>query len=282
MKIDLHTHTYFSDGSLSPTEVVDMALKRKVRYLAITDHDVISGVNEAIKHAEDKNIIIIPGIEITSKVECSNDLIHILGLFLNLDYPPLKELSSVIIKSKIIKTEKRLDLANKLFKMNLTLKDIEKKTRGVPGMPHIAMVLLDKEYVRTIQEGIKLFTKGGPCYFEMKDITTEAKKAIEIIHGAGGKAILAHLAAYKNENKYVSYEQQEELIKELIKYGIDGIEVYIPELSEQDKQFGENMIKKYNLFISGGSDFHDEKFIPQNKLGFIDTEDYDITILKVN
>ena len=83
MKIDLHTHTYFSDGSFSPTEVVNTAIERKVKYLAITDHDNIDGINEALKAAKGGEIVVIPGIEIAAKVKCSENEIHIVGLYLD-------------------------------------------------------------------------------------------------------------------------------------------------------------------------------------------------------
>jgi predicted metal-dependent phosphoesterase TrpH len=107
-----------------------------------------------------------------------------------------------------------------------------------------------------------------------------AKDAIKIIHGAGGRAILAHLAAYKNEKKFASYKEQEALIAGLDSYGLDGIEIYIPKLSKEDKEFGESMVKKYKLLTSGGSDFRNEKFIPENKFVLIDTTKTTLTVLK--
>ncbi len=279
MIVDLHTHTYYSDGSLSPSELVALASQRCVSILAITDHDSIAGVPEALAAANGKDIKVIPGIEISCDVKCSSDTIHLIGLYVNTDYNPLRELSKYKTEIKEIKTKKMMELANKYFKTDITWEDLKAKTHGVPRRPHLAMVLLDKGIVKNIEKGIGLFLKGGPCYIESGEKNITAADAIKIIHGAGGLAILAHLAAYKNENKFVSYKEQEILIDELARSGLDGIEIYIPELLKEDREFGESMVKKHRLLTSGGSDFHDEKFIPKNKLGSIDTTKTTLTVL---
>ncbi|MEK6893518.1 MAG: PHP domain-containing protein [Nanoarchaeota archaeon] len=279
MIVDLHAHTYYSDGSLSPSELVALAIQRCASILAVTDHDSIAGVSEALTAANGRDIKVIPGIEISCDVKCSSDTIHLVGLYLNTDYAPLKELSRHKSEIREIQTRKMMGLANKYFKTNITWEDLKTKTRGVPSRPHIAMALLDKGIVKNIEKGIRFFLKGGSCYIESEEKNVSAEEAIKIIHGAGGIAILAHLAAYKNENKFVSYKEQEILINELVHSGLDGIEIYIPGLSKEDKEFGESIVKKHRLLTSGGSDFHDEKFLPENKLGFIDTTKTTLTVL---
>lgn len=280
MRIDLHTHTYHSDGSLSPKELVDFAIKRNIKLLAITDHDVISGVREVRDYSKSKNIVVIPGIEITSSVKNKKETIHIVGLYIDINSNKIKEMSDKIIKLKKYKTQKRLKLINKIFGGNINLEDLKKKTKGTPGLPHIGMVLLDKGYVKTIGEGIRSMTKGGICYINFSDKIISAKEAIHIIHDAGGIAILAHLSAYKNEKKFITFEEQESLINELVEYGLDGLEIYIPDATKEEIAFGKRMAKKYNLKLSGGSDFHDEKFIPQNKLGFLDINKNKLTVIQ--
>jgi len=280
MKLDLHVHTSQSDGSFTPEQVIDLAAERGVELLAITDHDVIGGVERAVKAGKEKRIKVIPGIEISSAVSCSGDDIHIVSLNVDINSPKLKKLSNDLTEFKKIKTQKKLDAVNKHFKANITFEDLQKKTEGVPSTGHIGMVLLDKGYVDNIRDGIKPLTKGGPCYVKIDDKLIHAKEAIEIIHEAGGIAILAHLAAYKNEKKFVTFEEQEKLIEELEGYGLDGLEIYIPGLTEEDKEFGLKMAKKYDLIISGGSDFHDEKFIPHSKLGMFDMDKEELTVLK--
>ena len=280
MKIDLHTHTYYSDGSFSPKYVIDQAIERNVKYLAITDHDVIKGLKEAEDYSKNKPIKFIPGIEFSAKVNFSNDEIHLVGLYFNIHNKEIINFSEEIIKNKLEKTKAKLELLNTNLKTNISLDDLKKKTLGVPGAPHIWMTLMDLGLAKNIQEGRDLTVNNTKMLVFKEDKKINAKDAICMIHNAGGVAILAHLAAYKNEKKFISYESQEELIKELVSYGLDGIEIYIPNLTEEDKTFGERMLQKYNLKVSTGSDFHNEEFIPQNKIGFLDIEKEKITILK--
>jgi len=280
MRIELHSHTYYSDGSLSPKEVVNLAVKRKIKILAVTDHDTVAGVSAALKATKGKNIKLISGIEITSKVHCSNDPIHIIGLYIDINHPKVVEFTRTINASKKQRTLTKLNIINKRFNSNITYEDLQKKTLGIPSTAHIAMVLLDKKIVKDIKEGITLMTKGGIANLETPDKLIHARESIYRIHEAGGVAILAHLSAYKNENKFITFNEQEELIEELVSYGLDGLEIYIPDVTKKEIKFGLKMAKRYQLKLSGGSDFHDEKFIPQNKLGFLDIDKEKLTILK--
>ena len=280
MKIDLHTHTFYSDGSLSPKELVNLAVKRKIKILAITDHDTIKGVKKILKTKNRGNIEIIPGIEITAKVSNSKDEIHIIGLYINIYSKSLRSLLYQVSRFKKIKINKRLKLVNKYFKTSITYRDLKEKTRGIPSLPHIAMVLLDRGYVNNIKEGIRLMTKGGPCHVNLVNKLVHAREAIKIIHESNGIAILAHPFAYKRENKFVYLKDIGNLVKELVDYKLGGIELYTPDITKNEKKFCEKIVKKYNLAVSGGSDFHDEKFIPQNKLGFLNIKKDRITILK--
>lgn len=265
-KIDLHVHTCYSDGTKTPKEVVELAKERKLKAIAISDHDVISGINEAVQYGTTLGIEILSGIEFSAKVDCSKDSIHLLGYLFDIENPKIKEFSDSMEKIKKEVTLKKINLANKFLKVNITYDEISKKTKGIPGTPHIAMALLDKGYVKKFEDGIKLFTKGGPCCIKSKD-KIHAKDAIKIIHDAGGIAVLAHLFAYRYENKFASKEEQEELLKELKSYGLNGVEIFIPTLTEKELVFGNQLSKKYNLIQTGGSDFHDEYFIPTNRLG---------------
>jgi len=274
MKIDLHAHTHYSDGSFSPAQVVEMAIEKDVKVLAITDHDTTAGVNEAIEAAKSKDIKIIPGIEITCAIDCVQDYsIEIVGLGVDINSPDLIELCKEAAKIREIRNKIKLDAVNKHFNENITLGDMQKKTKGQPATPHIAMVLLDKGYVKTIKQGIYLMIEGGPCYVKRTIKSVHAKKAIETIHKAGGKAVLAHLAAYKNSSKFNTFKEQEELVKELAPYGLDAIEVYIPDITQEETDFELELVKKYNLKVTCGSDFHDEEHIPQNILGMFNLQD---------
>jgi len=280
MIIDLHTHTYHSDGSLSPKELINLGLERKVKFLALTDHDIVSGIPEALEYSKGKPLILIPGIEISAKVKCSKDEVHLVGLYIDHQSPGLVDLTHKVNEFKKVKLVKKLEAVNKHFNANITYEEVQKKTKGYPGTPHIGMAILDRRLKPNIKDSIRVMSKGGPCYVKIDELETPANEAINIIHEAGGIAILAHLAAYKNLNKFVSFKEQEDLVKELKSYGLDGIEVYIPDISKEDKEFALRMANKYSLKISGGSDFHDEKFIPQNRLGYLDVQKKSLTVLR--
>ena len=280
MKIDLHTHTFYSDGSFSPKFVIDRAIKRNVKYLAITDHNVIKGLKEAVNYSKDKPIKFIPGIEFSARVSLCKDEIHLVGLYFNIDNKKLNDFSQEIIVNKLDKTKNRLNLLNQKLSTCITINDVKKKTLGVPGLPHIWMVLVDLGLAKDLKEAREIVNKNLESLKSDKDKNIHVKDAIELIHNAGGVAILAHLSAYKNENKFKTHKEQEDLVKELVSYGLDGIEIYIPNLSEEDKNFGETICKKYKLKASIGSDFHNEEFIPQNKIGFLDIDKEKITILR--
>ncbi|MFC1686160.1 PHP domain-containing protein [Nanoarchaeota archaeon] len=280
MRIDLHTHTHYSDGTANPKHVVKTALERKVKYLAITDHNTVAGVKEAKNAAKNKDLILIPGIEIDIKISSSEDSVHLVGLYLNTKSKDLTKIIDKLVKAKIFKNKKRLAKVNNYFGSNITNEDIKRKTKGVPGSPHIAMVLQDQKYTKSLKEGIKLLIKGGACNVSLQEKMIHAKEAIKAIHKSGGLAILAHLSAYKNEKKFTTYKEQERLVKELKNYGLDGLEIYIPGVSKGELAFGKKLCKKYNLKVSCGSDFHDEGLLKKNKIGHFNLKKKEITILK--
>lgn len=270
-KIDLHMHSCYSDGTSSPEEIVKLAKKRNLKAIALTDHDIISGIKEAKKYGKDYGIEVISGIEFTSRVNCSTESIHLLGYLFDEHNPKIIEFSKEVEDIKRKSTENKLKHLNEYMKINVSYNDVAKKTKGIPGSPHIAEYLLERNLVNNMKEGIYLFVKGGPCYSSASK-KIFAKDAIDIIHSAGGVAVLAHLFAYKNENKFVSKSEQENLVKELKSYGIDGVEIFISKISDEDLIYGDELCKKYSLMKTGGSDFHDEKRLPNNILGRLDLD----------
>lgn len=266
VSVDLHVHTEYSDGSFSPEYVLSLAKKRNLKAIAITDHDVITAVKDSITIGKKLGIEVIPGIEFSAEVNCSKDTIHLLGYFFNPDNKDIDLFSKKTDKEKANSTRHRLEIANKKFRCNISYLEVAAKTKGVPSQPHIAMVLFDKGIVKSVAEGIKFFSKGGPGYVKgYKKIP--AKKAIQMLHKAGGIAVLAHPFAYKKENKFTTKESVQKLIHELIDYGLDGIEVIAPNVTKEEKARALKICNKNNLIATGGSDFHNEQYLPENVLG---------------
>ena len=273
-KIDLHVHTCYSDGSLTPEQVVRLAADRKLKAIAISDHDSVAGVSVAVEFGGKKGVEIIPAIEFSSKPSYCKDSVHILGYFIDIKNKKLLEYCDNFDKVKKKATIKRIELVNKHLGSDITYEEVCKTTKGTP-----TIVLYEKGYVKNVEEGISLFIKNGPCHIVVHGKIL-AEKAIKIIHNAGGLAVLAHLFAYKHYSKYNNKKEQEKLVKYLVDLGLEGVEVIIPDLTVDEKEFGKELCDKYGLIMTGGSDFHDEKHLPNNKLGGLEIDYSIVEVMK--
>lgn len=245
---DLHIHSMYSDGTYTPEEIVDEAIRLGVSTISITDHDTTKGVDLAIRYGEKKNLIIIPGIEISSYQSPSE--IHILGYFIDTRNASLQK----ILKQAHEDRRKRIHLiAEKLRSLNINIDPDEILALaglGSPGRMHVAEALWKHNYCSTILEAFaKYISDSGPAYVPKKTLTP--RQAIEIIREAKGVAVLAH----------PGLTQKDHLIEELVKYGLQGIEIYYPSHSSQDIKKYSKLAEKYNLAATGGSDFHGERKI---------------------
>ncbi len=246
--IDFHTHSSFSDGEKTPRELLKYARDNGLASLAITDHDSVDGIEEAIEYAESlENFEFIPGIEfsVTSDTE-----IHIIGLFID---HKNETLLSTINKTKSQRKNRMEDICKKLQNcgFDIKYKDAEKISGGnFVGRAHIARVMLEKGYVSDVKEAFdKYIGLNKPCYSVKKEITPE--DAIKAIKSAGGLAFLAHL----HQTKYDA-EQLDNLLGKLKNYGLDGIEGYYTEYTEEHIKNFRLLAQKHGLFFSGGSDYH--------------------------
>ena len=255
--IDLQCHTTASDGNLTPKELVKLAIKKKLRAIAITDHDTVYGIDDALKFAKVKGIEIVPGVETSCDDKGFVDT-HILGLFI--DYKN-KTLNSLLKKAQEYREQQKKDIINKFKKLGfkISYREVRKSVKGEIGRPHIAKVILknNPNKVKSIDEVFdKYIAVGKKAYVERKN-KISMKEAIKSIHAAKGLAFIAHPGVYDNFNV-------EGLIKYFIKNGGDGIETYYDYESLIYKKNVNNKInnkfrkiaKKHNLLETGGSDFH--------------------------
>ncbi|QXM06084.1 PHP domain-containing protein [Crassaminicella indica] len=244
--VDMHVHTSASDGIFSPAEIVGWAKKLGLKGVAITDHDTVDGIKEAVKASEKyDDFLVIPGIEFSTlynKVE-----IHILGYFIDYKHPDMIRITE---KIKNYRSKRAALIINKLIKLDYDLNVSEVKAlskEGAIGRPHIARLLVKKGYVSSVQEAFeKLLQKGKPAYVERFKLTVD--EAIHIIKKSKGIPVLAHpglIAAGVD-------------IEQIIQKGIKGIEVYHSKHSKVHNKIYLELAKKYNLFVTGGSDYHDE------------------------
>ncbi len=251
-KIDLHMHSTASDGDFSPKELIDMAIKRKISAIALTEHNTIKGNEEALKYSEGKNIKFIPGIEITVTPPKGCRELHIVGLFIDSKDSELLKLPKKLKKNAEKVVKKIIKKLNDLG-YEITFEDLFKETGGKHfGRPFIAKILM-RRYPEEFKERgdvfDKLLGKQGKAF--VMPIGASLKDAIEMIHNAGRIAIIAH-PWYLGDNK-------DKIIQEFINLGGEGIERnYIPKESipKNTGKILDELIKKYNLVVSGGTDFH--------------------------
>ncbi len=245
--IDLHTHSTCSDGTLTPEEVVAEAAKTGLSAIALTDHDTIAGLPSAIEAGKRYGIEVITGIEfsVTGDTE-----MHLLGLNFNLDCPAIKEILDEMIIQRDIRNYKVIALLEKCG-FFITIDDIlAEATSPVTGRSQIAKAMLKKGYISSIKEAFdKYLSFGKPAYVERSTLTPES--AINLIHKSGGKAFLAHLNQTKktDEELYI-------LLKHLKECGLDGIEGYYTEYTDDMSKRYRKMAQELGLLLSGGSDFH--------------------------
>lgn len=245
---DLHVHTYLSDGTFSPEKVVEYSKAKGLDAIAITDHDCCSGITPAIIAGKDLDLEIIPGVEMTA--ELGEEEIHILGYFIDWQKDSFVKKLQEIIK---VREERAKEILKKLRKygVNMSEKELfELSGPGSIGRLHIAHLLLRKGAVSSISEAFtKYIGNNGPCY--VKKFKLSPKETVDIIKDVDGVAVLAHPKTINIKDK-----SSEDIIKMLIKDGIEGIEVYHPDHTAKDENEFRALAERYNLLISGGSDCH--------------------------
>lgn len=256
--IDLHAHTTASDGTMSPNDLVILAKKHGIEAIAITDHDTVEGIPEALAAGEREGIEVIPGFELS--VEHNPGSMHILGLLIDHENEQLNESLREIQASRATRNPKIIEKLNE-FGLNVSMEEVEKISGGGQlGRPHIAAALIKKRYVRTVQEAFdKYLKKGASAYFERQRLTRG--ETVDMIHGAGGLVIIAHPGTLG-----VNGQQLDSLLQELKDVGFDGIEVFYNNHSQVEEDRLMQAADKFGFLISGGTDFHGENK-PAIKIG---------------
>lgn len=247
MKFDLHTHTNNSDGIYSSSDLVDLAIKKKLSGIAITDHDNVDGIECAIKYSSNfADFKVIPGIEFSTIYKGQE--VHILGYFIDYKDKNLIELTKEIKASRITRGNKILKKINSLG-IDINIEDVrEFSSENFIGRPHIARALIKKGYVESINEAFEKYLGiNSPAYVERYKIGID--EVINIIKDIGGISVLAHPGLIKDKS----------IIDYCITQGINGLECIYPKHTEDDFKYFLNKAKSQNLIITGGSDFHGDK-----------------------
>ncbi|MBP1930618.1 PHP domain-containing protein [Ammoniphilus resinae] len=246
--VDLHSHTTASDGTYTPSESVQRAKSKGLRAFAITDHDTVAGIQEAVEMGKKCGIEIVPGIEI-STVDAGQD-IHVLGYYMDYMQPQFLQQLESLRNVRNVRNEMLIHNLQQL-KIPITMEEVVKRKKmkeGNIGRPHIAEVLMEKGVVQSVQEAFELYLgKNGKAYANPPRITPE--EAIDLIKEAQGVAVLAHPGLYANR----------ELVIRLIHYGLDGIEVFHPDHSAEEAAYFAELATENGLIGTAGSDFHGER-----------------------
>lgn len=256
IKADLHTHTNYSDGHHTPEELILKAKDAGLNYLAITDHDNVDGIEEAIELGKQHDIYIVPGAEISA--EHNGKETHILAYFLNYKNEELLDYLKNFRKERLKRAEK---IVVKLNELNIPLKleDVLLRVKGNAsiGRPHIAIALIEGGLVSSYYDAFnKLIGEDKPAYVKKPNIS--AKDAISLINRCGGLSFIAHPGkSLRNNNS----------LFELIELGIDGIEVIHPSHNDYDIEYFKDIASQYFLLESGGSDFHGGRINDASILG---------------
>ncbi len=245
--IDLHTHTTHSDGSLTPRELVKLAKEQGFSAIAVTDHDTVDGIAEAMQAGKELQIEVVPGVELSCNFGRE---LHMIGLFIDPTHPALTEKLKVLAKNRERRNLKTLEVLNSLG-ISITLEEVKKVATGnIWGRAHFAKLLCDKGYVASVKEGFqKYLGVGRVAYVEEERI--EAEEAISLIRSAGGVPILAHMHYLK-----LSPEDLKNLLLRFQKSGLLGAEVLYTEYTPEQTRLYTEMVEELGLFKSGGSDFH--------------------------
>lgn len=262
--IDLHIHSTASDGSFTPAEILEHAQQLNLAAIAITDHDSIDGSRKALQSGIPPSLNFLTGVEISAAHPPffhGSGSFHILGYSINLDNRELNQALSKLQDARKNRNPAILKLLNKLG-FQISLEDVNQEVEeGQLGRPHIAYAMVKKGLVASIDEAFdKYLGTNGPAYVDKYRI--ECEQAINIIRAAGGFPVLAHPALLNIEND----QQLDSLVKNLMKIGLAGIEVYYPEHSPQQIGQYTELAGKYGLLMTGGTDFHGT-ITPEIKMG---------------
>lgn len=249
-KADFHVHTNYSDGIFTPEKIVDTALDAGLEAVALTDHDNILAYDIAQKYlksiSKEDKLEIIQGVEVNTLYK--NYEVHILGYFMNPENEDFQNLLKTQQQARINQTLEIIDLLDKKEGIKISFDSIKAQVAegGSIGRPHIAKAITSAGGTSSVIEAYsKYINDSSPVYVQRK--TVSPQDAVEIIYDAGGVPVIAHPH---------DIDIAETLIKDLMAYGLRGIEAYHRKHSPAVVEYFSSMAEKLGLIVTGGSDFH--------------------------
>lgn len=273
---DMHIHTIASDGVLKPEEIFKIASEKGLKGLAITDHDTVEAIEDCLSLREKYDLDFIPGIELSTDYNGAE--IHILGYYLDYTNKELLELLKSFQIERLLRIHKMLEKLNKLG-YKITFEEIQLESEKTSennsiGRPHLARALIKKGYFRNINDVFeKLLGNGKPGYVERFKYQTE--EGIKTLRKFGGIPVFAHPGLTKLE-----YSKLDKLIKEFVSFGLQGIEVYHTDHTNETSYMLAKLANKYDLLVTGGSDYHAPSANREFSIGSKGVMEIDINRLK--
>lgn len=252
--VDLHTHSNKSDGSFSPASLVDYAVSKGLSAVALTDHDTTDGLAEAVARGEEltsagqPSVEVIPGIEFSTKHDSQD--VHIVGLYIAYDSSAFCDRLQAFVDSRV---SRNIKMCRNLQEAGIDISFDKLQARNPDAVitrAHYASYLCEEGYVTSRQDAFDRYLGDHTKYFVPREKVTPAA-AVELILAAGGIPILAHPPLY-----HMGKERLDNLVSSLKEVGLMGIEVLYSTYTNQDERDMRRLAERYDLLLSGGSDFH--------------------------
>ena len=257
--IDLHTHTTFSDGSLTPTRLVEEAAAVGLAAVAVTDHDTVDGLPEALAAGERLGIEVIPGVEIN--LEHDRVTMDMLGYFLA--GAPTDELEHELAELRAYRDERNARMLGRLAELGLPLDPAALAAaaeNGAVGRPHIGEAMMRRGYVSSMSEAFERYLgRGAPAWVDRRRLSMG--RALKLLRASGALPVLAHPGLIRTDAAGLNH-----VVRDAARAGLAGIECYYPLHDEDTVAACLSLARKYALVPTGGSDYHGS-VKPKTRLG---------------
>lgn len=264
MRADLHTHSTASDGQYTPAELVRLARDRGLDALALTDHDTVDGLAEAVQEGERLGVRVIRGIELSAK---EYPTFHILGYGFDPEAPALSALCRELKEGRDQRAPRIIAFLAEQG-VHIPLSEVEELAGGqIVGRPHFAQVMTRHGYVASNREAFDRYLDTGEFHRRVERPKPPARTCVETIRAAGGRVSLAHPYQIGVDDKAL-----EAIVQELAGCGLEAIECFYPKYTPEQQAFYLRLAERYRLHATGGSDFHGEQVKPDIRLAALELE----------
>lgn len=254
---DFHTHSTASDGTLAPGELIEESVRRGLSHVALTDHDTVAGVAEAVTAGQRLSVAVIPGVELSAHVRRGE--LHILGYGIDPAHPKLLE---QLERLRDARTSRAATIVERLAEHGIQIEpdELEQREPGESvGRPHIARALVSAGHAKSVQEAFDVYlTPGQPAY--VPSALLEPQDAIRLIRESGGLAVMAHP---------FSVPDPDVLAPKLVEFGLAGLECFYGEYTPAQRAALAELAERHGLLKTGGSDYHGPAFREGRELGSV-------------